>query len=92
MSYTAEERESHLNSNDETKSWSCYTLMPTMISKFKRAGFTPDKVDADGAHYYSNIPHNCISIRSDNSKNKTKRVMTDEHKAKLRAGREAKKQ
>lgn len=89
MSYSAEERESSFVCNDETKTWDCYVLMPTVITKFRKAGFKPTEVKSDGAHVYRGIPFSSISIRA-----KSERTMSDENKAKaaerLRAAKEAK--
>lgn len=94
MSYEPYEVESYLNTDNESKAWSGYVLMPTVITKFRKAGFTPSEVRSDGAHLYSNIPFECISIRRDSSKSKTKRVMTPEQKRsageRLKNAREAK--
>lgn len=87
--YQKYERESILNSNDATKLWSGYILQQSLINKFKKAGFTPEKISEDGAHYYENIPFNCISIRSVSTKKRA--PMSDDHKQKLKDGREAKK-
>ncbi len=75
MSYSAEERESSFVCNDETKTWDCYVLMPTVITKFRKAGFEPTEVKSDGAHVYRGIPFSSISIRS-----KSTRVMSDEQR------------
>jgi hypothetical protein len=87
--YQKYERESILNCNDETKLWSGYVLQQSLINKFKRAGFIPEKIGKDGEHYFENIPFNCISIRSISTKKR--KPMSEDHKQKLKDGREAKK-
>lgn len=90
--YSAPERETSLTVDDERKSWKCYTLQQSMKTKFKKAGFEPAKVMSDGAHIYENIPFNCISIRSAKTSKRQGRKMSEEHKAKLLAGRKRGKQ
>jgi hypothetical protein len=65
MSYTAPERETIIRCDDETKTWTIYTLQPTIITKLKRAGIEPYKVDEDGGHYYKDIAFGQVSFRQE---------------------------
>lgn len=75
MSYTAEERESVLIANDDNKTWSIYSLQPTVINKLRKAGIQPFKVGEDGSHHYKDIPFNRVSFRAEST-----RVMSDEQR------------
>ncbi|GAA4879524.1 hypothetical protein GCM10023310_69630 [Paenibacillus vulneris] len=84
MSYTAAERSSTFNCDDEMKLWSGSSCQPTVISRLRKAGIEAYKVDPDGMHWYKDIPFSQISFRS---KSEKKRVMSDEHKFKLQEAR-----
>lgn len=60
----AEERETVIRSDDECKTWTVYTMQPTVITKLRKAGAEPYKVDAEGAHYYKDLKFNQVSFRS----------------------------
>jgi|GEM_PF-6556326 len=65
MSRTAEERETCLHCDDATNTWTIYTAQQKVITKLKRAGFEPYKIQEDGAHWYKDIPFERISFRSE---------------------------
>jgi len=80
MGFSAPERSTTFNSDDEFKTWSGCSCQPAVISKLRRAGIEPYKVDSDGMAWYKDIAFNQISFRS---KSERKRVMTEEHKQRL---------
>lgn len=84
ISYTSEERETHITSSDDGRLWKVYTLMPTIISKLKKVGAVPYKIDPDGAHHYRDLEFNQVSFRSGK-----KRVMSEENR--IKASERAKK-
>lgn len=47
MSYTAEERETIINGNDDEKVWSIYTRQKKVMNLLKRKGYTPTKVELE---------------------------------------------
>lgn len=89
MSFTAIERETVIHCDDETKTWEIYTLQPTIITKLKKAGIEPYKVDKDGGHFYKDLNFNQVSFRSGK-----KREVSEEQRRKaaerLRRAREKK--
>lgn len=76
MDFEKYERETVITSNDDSNVFKVYTLQGKMITKMRKAGVVPDRVDANGAHYYT-INLNQLSIR-----NGKKREMSEEQKAK----------
>ncbi|WP_431785863.1 hypothetical protein [Paenibacillus lactis] len=74
----AEERETVIRSDDECKTWTVYTMQQTIITKLRKAGVEPYKVDPAGAHYYKDLKFNQVSFRSGKE-----RVMTEEQRQKL---------
>jgi hypothetical protein len=75
LSYTASERETVLNIDDETNLWHIYTLQQKIITKLAKANITPYRIDDDGAHYYKDVPYNQVSFRAE-----SKREYTEEQK------------
>jgi hypothetical protein len=63
-SYSAEERETHITTSDDGRTWKVYTLMPTVITKLSKVGVEPYLVDPDGAHWYKDLKFNQVSFRS----------------------------
>lgn len=61
---SAEERETIIRSDDDTKTWTVYTLQQKVINKLKKVGVEPYKIDDDGAHYYKDLKFNQVSFRS----------------------------
>lgn len=90
MSYTAEERETVINCTDEDNLWNMYTLQSKVITKMKKLGIKPDRIDEDGAHHYNNLKFNQVSFRSGK-----RRTMSPEQKRaaaeRLKKAREANK-
>lgn len=76
MSLIANERETAIHCDDESKTWSIYTMQQRVITKLKKAGIEPYKIQEDGAHWYKDIPFNQISFRSGSRG----RNMTDEQR------------
>lgn len=76
LSYSAPERETILQCDDETKKWSITTLQPTVITKLKKANIEPYKVTNDGMHWYKDIDFNRISFRNESNR----QPMTDEQR------------
>jgi hypothetical protein len=87
ISFSASERETVIQTDDESGKYKIYTLQQKVQTKLKRANILPYKTDTDGAMYFE-LDFNQISFRA--KSDKPKRVMSDEHKDKLRKGREAK--
>jgi hypothetical protein len=87
--YKSYERETIFNANDETREWSCYTWQKSIISKLLKAGYTPDRIGAEGEYYFSGLPFKALSVRA--IREKSTRTMSDAHKQKLKEAREAKK-
>jgi hypothetical protein len=89
MSLVANERETAMHCDDETKTWSIYTMQQRVITKLKRAGIKPYKIQEDGGHWYKDIPFNQVSFRSESRG----REMSEEQKQaaaeRLRKAREA---
>lgn len=75
MSYVANERETVIQCDDETMKWNLYTLQPRVITKLKKAGIEPARINSDGAHYYDNIDFGRVSFR-----NESTRTMSDEQR------------
>lgn len=71
----AEERETVIRSDDECKSWTVYTLQQKVITKLRKVGAEPYKVDPDGGHHYKDLKFNQVSFRSGKE-----RVMTEEQR------------
>lgn len=90
LSYSAPERETVLQCDDETKTWSITTLQPTVITKLKKANIEAYKVTEDGMHWYKGIDFNRISFRNESNR----QPMTDEQRKaaadRLRRAREKK--
>lgn len=90
MSYSAEERETTLTVTDESRVWEVFSLMPTFITKMKKAGVEPYKVTEDGCHFYR-IDYEQVSIRK---KSEGGRQMSEEQRLaaaeRLRKARENK--
>ncbi|OMF20217.1 hypothetical protein BK127_02720 [Paenibacillus sp. FSL H7-0331] len=89
MAYLLEERETHISTCDETKTWKIETLQSKVVNKLKRVGIEPDRIvenENGNQYFYENIPYNQISFRAKTFGN---RVMSDEHKQKLKDAREA---
>jgi hypothetical protein len=90
MSLEACERETAIHCDDETKTWSIYTRQQRVITKLKRAGIEPYKIQEDGAHWYKDIPFERISFRSES---KGRNMTEEQRKAaaeRLRKARKAK--
>jgi hypothetical protein len=64
MSYTAEERETHITTSDDGRTWKVYTLMPTIITKLSKVDAKPYRIDPDGGHWYKDLKFNQVSFRS----------------------------
>ncbi|MFE6075679.1 hypothetical protein ACFVQB_14500 [Paenibacillus sp. NPDC057886] len=64
-----------ITSNDETKLWDVFTLQQTIITKLRKVGAEPYKVDSDGAHYYKDLKFSQVSFRSGKE-----RVMSEEQR------------
>jgi len=77
MSYAAEERETILRCDDETKLWSIETYMSTTVTKLRKAGIEPFSVREDGQYLYKDVPFNQVSFRS---KSAERAPMSDEQK------------
>ncbi|MNH75636.1 hypothetical protein D3C73_278860 [compost metagenome] len=60
----AEERETVIRSDDDCKTWTVYTLQQKVITKLKKVGAEPYKVEEDGAHYYKDLKFNQVSFRN----------------------------
>ncbi|MCY9592377.1 hypothetical protein PC41400_14860 [Paenibacillus chitinolyticus] len=75
MSYVANERETVIQCDDEKMKWNLYTLQPRVISKLKKAGIEPVRINEDGAHYYEEIDFGRVSFR-----NESTRTMSDEQR------------
>ncbi|NQF14661.1 hypothetical protein HPY31_12140 [Brevibacillus sp. HB1.3] len=76
MSLVANERETAIHCDDETKTWRIYTMQQRVITKLKRAGIEPYKIQEDGGHWYKDVPFNQISLRSESKG----REMTEEQR------------
>jgi hypothetical protein len=89
ISYEPCEKETHISTCDETKTWRIYTLQSKIVNKLKKIGIEPTKVTPDGEYFFEGIPFNQISFRATST-----RTMSDENKAKaadrLRKARETK--
>ncbi|ATF13575.1 hypothetical protein A616_16795 [Brevibacillus brevis X23] len=90
MSLVANERETAMHCDDETKTWSIYTMQQRVITKLKKAGIEPTTVQGDGGHWYKNIPFEQVSFRQKSNG----RNMTEEQKQaaaeRMKKAREAK--
>ncbi|TVY09881.1 hypothetical protein [Paenibacillus cremeus] len=64
MSYTPAERETVLQCDDESKTWTITSCQPTVITKLKKSNLEPYKVTDDGMHWYKDIPFSQVSFRS----------------------------
>ncbi|MWV44879.1 hypothetical protein GRF59_14755 [Paenibacillus sp. HJL G12] len=71
----AEERETLIRSDDDCKTWTVYTMQPTIITKLRKVGAEPYKVGAEGGHYYKDLKFNQVSFRSGKE-----REMTEEQR------------
>ena len=90
ISLVANERETAMHCDDETKTWSIYTMQQRVITKLKKAGLEPTTIQEDGGHWFKDIPFDQVSFRQ-----KSKgRNMTDEQRQataeRLKKAREAK--
>ncbi len=84
MSYTAEERETIIRTDDVSEEWSIYTRQRKVINKLTKLGYAPLSVEMEGDTIVScefSIPINKISFRNATSKERT---YTEEQKEKLR--------
>lgn len=80
MAYEADERETHISTDDLSEEWVVYTRQRSVISKLQKQGYTPINVELEQGRIVSCefvIPINKISFRNANSKGRT---MTDEQR------------
>jgi hypothetical protein len=92
ISYSASERESILQTDDESGVWKLETYQGKIVTKLKKLGIDPVRTREDGQHLYE-LDFNQVSFRSGKKRTSgTKRVMTEEHKQKLQDGRKNKKE
>lgn len=77
MAYTLVEQETIIRSDNESKLWTIYTHQQKVITKLRKAGVEPWKVDDDGAHHYKDLKFNQVSFR-----NGKQREYTDEQREK----------
>lgn len=76
ISYSAAERESVLQSDDESGIWKLSTYQTKVITKLKKVNVEPVEILSDGQHKYE-LDFNQVSFRSGK-----KRVMSDEQRKK----------
>lgn len=74
----AEERETVIRSDDECKTWTVYTMQQTVITKLRKAGIEPYKIDPDGAHYYKDLKWNQVSFRKEHTMTEEQRQKASE--------------
>ncbi|GED73041.1 hypothetical protein BRE01_67430 [Brevibacillus reuszeri] len=90
MSLVANERETAMHCDDETKTWSIYTMQQRVITKLKKAGIEATTIQEDGGHWYKNIPFEQVSFRQ---KSKGRNMTKEQRQAaaeRLKKAREAK--
>lgn len=80
------EREAVLTYDEESNKWNIYCCSGKVNTKMKKAGFVLIREDEDGCYYEADYKQ--ISFRSKSDDSKPKRKMSEEHKAKLLAGRQ----
>jgi hypothetical protein len=83
------ERETMLNISDGEKQWVLETFMGKVKTKLKNIGETPLFVDEKTGRHYYKLDYNQVSFRKKSTG--SSKVMSEDHKEKLRLGREAKK-
>lgn len=86
MSLSPEERETVIQTDDETGKWNIFSIQQKTITRLRNAGIEPVRLGKDGEHYYEDIDFNQISFRKKTVKGNRK-PMSDDHKAKLFGGR-----
>lgn len=90
ISYTAIERETVIRCDDEGKLWEIYTLMPTVITKLKKAGIEPIQIDEDGAHHFRDVPFGQVSFRQESKGREMSEEQRQAAAERLRKAREKK--
>ena len=78
MSYTLAEKETIIRCDDETKEWTVYTLQSRVVTKLKKIGLEPYRVDPDGGMYFKGLDFNQVSFRAKSKK----RQMSEEQRKK----------
>lgn len=90
ISYEPCEKETHITTDEESRTWNIYTLQTRIVTKLKKLGIEPYKTSPDGEFWFKDIPFNQVSFRG-----KSTRIMSDEQKKaaseRLSKAREAKK-
>ncbi|MDA3730041.1 hypothetical protein PBV87_00750 [Niameybacter massiliensis] len=84
MAYSAEERETVIQTDDATEVWNVYTRQRKMINKLIKQGYEPFKVEKEGDNIVAcefSIPINKISFRNANAK---VREYTEQQKEEMR--------
>lgn len=90
MALLPEERENCMVFDEKTNKYHIYCSSPKEKTRMKKAGFLPYKVDSNDS-WFIEVERSQISFRKVNDKPKQKREMSEEHKEKLRLGREQRK-
>lgn len=75
MGYEPIEKETHISTCDESKTWRIYTLQSKIVNKLKKVGIEPVRVTEDGQYFFENIPFNQVSFRAAST-----RTMSDEQR------------
>lgn len=83
------ERETMLNISDGEKQWVLETFMGKIKTKMKNINEVPIFTDEKTGRHYYKLDYNQVSFRKKSSG--STKVMSEEHKLKLKNGREAKK-
>lgn len=86
MSLTAAERENSLVYDEESERYKGFCSSSKEKTRLTNAGIKPYRIDAEGNWFYY-AERKQISFRSISNKPRQKREMSEEHKAKLLAGR-----
>lgn len=95
VSVGSDEQDTSINFGRNEKDATIYSNDSTILTKLRKAGYKLPELDSIGGCEFT-IPKNLISFRAmkkekKNNSSNPKRVLSDEHKARLQAGREAKK-
>lgn len=78
LSFSREEKETIIRSDDASGKWEIYTIQSKIINRLKRVGLHPNKVDKYGGAYYYDVDFNRISFRKESKGRK----MTEEQRQK----------
>lgn len=91
MSLSAAERETVLICNDEMNQWEICTFQSKVITKLRKAGLEPYKVDSNGGHYYKDIDFTRVSFRNASKRKPMTEKQREAAAERLKKAREAKK-